>query len=71
MYAANATWSLMKDIVEFDPAQGNPTAIAAPAAGVKDAQQRFAIDGKQTHATRRGIAIVRQKDGSTRKILVR
>ena len=72
LYAADHNWKLFKNVEEYDPViMGNPTSITMTATDRSETTELYTVDGKQLNSPSRGIVIVRQKDGNTKKVVVK
>ena len=71
-YAAANTWSYFKNIVEFDPSNmSDPTGIGLQAVETTGGNTYYSADGKQLQSPQRGMNIVRQKNGTSVKVVVK
>ena len=71
-YDAANTWMFFKNIVEFDPNNmGDPTGIGLQTVEETGENTFFSADGKQLQSPQRGLNIVRQKNGTSVKVVVK
>ena len=71
-YATGKTWKYFKNIVEFDPNNmGDPTGIGLQTVEETGENTFFSADGKQLQSPQRGLNIVRQKNGTSVKVVVK
>ena len=70
-YEDAAPWNGFGSIVPLTDNDPVPTGIKNISNNLTAAGQYFAIDGKHTATSRRGVNIIRMDDGTVRKVLVK
>ena len=70
-YRNDPKWKNFGNIVALTEEDPKPTAIMNVNNDVMTSQQYYSLDGKRIVKLQRGLNIVKMKDGTTRKVLVK
>lgn len=72
LYQNNAHWSLFKNIKEFDPNNFNPSTLGIRSlSNDKKEVNRYSLDGRKLLSPSKGINIIKMRDGTVKKVLIK
>ena len=70
-YKAEEPWKYFGSIVALTDSDPNPTGITNINSDITTDVHYYSLDGKQTATPQRGLNIIRMKDGTTRKVILK